>query len=174
MTATTGMTATTAGMSAAAAASRYCMPTATAASRYCMSTAAAASCYCMPTAAAAASRYCMSTTTAAACIAATAGRFTATAAIAAAAAAAKPMPTPAVAIAPAGPWAHAQEDPVIEVSRPVKPIRRAGIRRIVVIAILANRLNPDADRNLRLCRRRQGHAGEQCCSTDNRFESTHM
>jgi hypothetical protein len=83
------------------------------------------------------------------------------------------MPTPAVAITPAGPWAHAQEDPVIEISWPVIAIGRAGIRRIVIVAILASRLNPDADNNLRLSRRRQGHPREQCCRTDNRFESTH-
>ena len=123
--------------------------------------------------------------------AATAGHFTAAAAarsiatrccraaaapIASTTAINEPMPAPAVAITPAGPWAHAQEDPVIEVSRPVEPIGRAGIRRIVVIAVLANRLNTNAyaNHNLRLRRRRQGHTREQCCSTEKKLESAHV
>jgi len=37
------------------------------------------------------------------------------------------MSAPAVAIAPAGPGAHAQEDAVVEVARPVKSIGGAGV-----------------------------------------------
>src|ERR1035438_3605661 len=38
------------------------------------------------------------------------------------------MLTPAVPIAPAGPWAHAQENAVVEVARPIESHRRAFIR----------------------------------------------
>jgi hypothetical protein len=71
--------------------------------------------------------------------------------------------TPAVAIAPVGPWAHAQEDAVIEVARPIITVGRAGIGCIAVVAIGTDRLNPDANtngrntdanHNLCVCRRR--------------------
>jgi hypothetical protein len=106
---------------------------------------------------------------------ATIGRFTTAAAIAPAAAILEPMAAPAVPVTPAGPWAHSQKNTVIEVSWSVKSIRRAGIRRIVVIPVLANRLNADAHANYNLClsRWRQGHARDQCRCTDHRFESTH-
>ena len=135
-------------------------------------------------------RYRMASATCASCTAAASGRttaaaarciaarccFAAAAAIASATAVNEPMPTPAVAITPAGPGAHSQEDPVIEVSRPVKSIRRAGIRRIIVVAVFANRLNTNAyaNHNLSLCRRRQGHTREQCCSTEEKLESAHF
>jgi hypothetical protein len=45
------------------------------------------------------------------------------------------MATPAVAVAPACPGTHAQEDAAVEVTRPIKSIGRAGVRRIVVIAV---------------------------------------
>jgi hypothetical protein len=60
----------------------------------------------------------------------------------------KPVTAPAVAIAPAGPWAHAQEDSIIEISRAVETVGRAGVWRIVVIAISAHRRNADADHDL--------------------------
>ena len=78
------------------------------------------------------------------------GHGAAAAAIAPAAAIDEAMAAPAVAIAPAGPWAHAQEDAVVEVARPVKSIGRAGVGRIVVIAVGTDRLNADADYDLRL------------------------
>ena len=104
------------------------------------------------------------------------GCIAAAAAIASTTAVDEPMPTPPMTITPAGPWAHSQEDPVIEVSRPVKAIGRAGIRRIVVVAVLANWLNANAyaNHNLRLCRRRQGHPCEQCCTTEEKLESAHF
>ena len=37
------------------------------------------------------------------------------------------MAAPAVGITPAGPWAHAQEDAVVEVIRPVKALGRAAV-----------------------------------------------
>jgi len=86
------------------------------------------------------------------------------------------MSAQAVAIAPAGPWAHAEEDAVVEVPWAVKAVGRAGVRRVVVVAVLANGLNTnaDADDDLRLCCRREGQAREQCCSSDECFESTHI
>jgi len=92
------------------------------------------------------------------------GRITAAAAIAPAASFYKPMAAPAIAIAPAGPWSHAQKDAVVEVPRPVKSIRRAGVGRVVVITVLANRLNADADDELRVGGRRHGQAREQSCA----------
>jgi len=91
------------------------------------------------------------------------GRVTAAAAIAAAAPVYEPMTAPPVAISPARPWAHAQEDAVVKVSRPVKAIRRAGVGRVVVIAVRTYRLNANADANddLRLGRRRHSHARQQ-------------
>jgi hypothetical protein len=76
------------------------------------------------------------------------------------------MLTPAVAIAPAGPWAHAQENTAIKIARPVEAIGRAGVRSIVVIAVGTDRLNADADFDLRLSRWRQGHAHNQSCSSE--------
>ena len=35
---------------------------------------------------------------------------------------------PAVAIAPACPWTHAEEDPIMEVARPIVPNRGAAVR----------------------------------------------
>jgi len=68
----------------------------------------------------------------------------------------KAMSAPAVIIAPACPRPHSEEDAVVEVSRPVEAHRRAGVWRIVVIAIRAHRLDSDADRYLRVCGRRHG------------------
>jgi hypothetical protein len=76
------------------------------------------------------------------------------------------MLTPAVAIAPAGPWAHAQEDAAVKVARSVEAIGSAGVWSIVVIAVGADRLNADADFDLRLSRWRQGHAHNQSCSSE--------
>ena len=95
---------------------------------------------------------------AAACKAAATGRFAAPSTIASAAAVAEAMATPAVTIAPAGPWAHAQEDAAVKVSRPVKSIGRAGIRRIVIIAVRTDGWNADVNDELSLNNWRQGQA----------------
>jgi hypothetical protein len=58
------------------------------------------------------------------------------------------MAAPAVAVAPSGPGAHAQEDAVVEVPWPVIAIGRAGVGRVLVVAILTNRLHTNADKNL--------------------------
>ena len=105
--------------------------------------------------------------------AAVVGRISAAAAITAAAAVTKPVSAPAVAIAPTGPRAHAQEDAVVKVSWPIEAHGRTGVGRIVVIAVLANRLNTNSNYELRLCGRRHGQAREQCCSTEESFESAH-
>src|ERR1017187_2245509 len=60
------------------------------------------------------------------------------------------MASPAVVITPAGPWAHAQKDAIVEVSRPVIPHGCAGIRRISVVAVRTDGLNANADGNLRM------------------------
>jgi hypothetical protein len=76
------------------------------------------------------------------------------------------MAAPAVAVAPSSPWAHAQEDAVVEVSWPVIAVGRAGVWGVVVVAVLTNRLHTDADKNLGLSRWRQGQTGEQCRCTE--------
>ncbi len=72
------------------------------------------------------------------------------------------MLAPTVAIAPACPWAYAEEDPVIEISRPIKTHGRAAIRRIFVIAV-GTHGRIDADANFSVGRWRQGD--EQGCCT---------
>ena len=97
-------------------------------------------------------------TAAAARKAAAIGHAAATAVIASAALFGEAMAAPAVAIAPAGPRAHAQEDAVIEVSRPVKSIGRAGVWSIVVISVRASGLHAQFNDDLSLSRRRQDQA----------------
>ncbi len=80
------------------------------------------------------------------------GSATGSAVVTASAFAAEAVSAPTVAIAPSTPWAHAQEDAVVKVSRPVKSHRCAGIRRVAVVAIRTNRLNANSDINLRLGR----------------------
>jgi hypothetical protein len=75
------------------------------------------------------------------------------------------MFTPAVAVAPVRPGAHAQEDAVIEIARPIEAARRAAVRCIVVIAIGTDRLNAYADRNLCAGGWRQDQGDEQSCRT---------
>ncbi len=86
---------------------------------------------------------------AATCKIASIGRGAAAATIASAATVTEAMAAPAVAIAPAGPWAHAQEDAVVEVPRTVKANGRAGVRCIVVVAVRTDGLNADVNHNLR-------------------------
>jgi hypothetical protein len=73
------------------------------------------------------------------------------------------MATPAVTIAPVGPWAHTEEYAVVEVPWPVKAHGRTVVRRVIVVAVRANRLNADADHNLGVGCWRQGQTREQCC-----------
>ena len=94
----------------------------------------------------------------------------------------KAMSAPAVAIAPARPRPHAQEDSVVEVSRPVEANRRAGIRRVVVVAIRANRLDTDVNDDLcirsgRQCAHRSEHeqsARQHCMTGAKSLESAHV
>jgi hypothetical protein len=78
----------------------------------------------------------------------------------------KAMAAPAVAVAPSAPWAHTQEDAVVEVSRPVIAVGRAGVWRIAVVAIRTDRLSANVNNKLSLSRRRNGQARDQCCCTD--------
>ena len=76
--------------------------------------------------------------------------MSAAAVVATAAASTKAMAAPAVAVTPVGPWAYAQKDAVIKVARAVKAIGGAGVGRVVVVAVRADRLNAaNADDNLR-------------------------
>jgi hypothetical protein len=90
------------------------------------------------------------------------GCSTTSAGIPSSAAAAETMVAPAVAIAPAGPWAHSQENAVIEIAWSVEADWSTGVRRIVVVAIGANRWSTDIDDNLRPGRWRDGQGCEQC------------
>lgn len=90
------------------------------------------------------------------------GRGATSAGIPSSATAAETVVAPAVAIAPTGPWAHSQENAVIEVAWSVEAIRSACVRRIVVVAIGANRWSTDIDDNLRPGRWRDGQGCEQC------------
>jgi hypothetical protein len=74
------------------------------------------------------------------------------------------MPTPAVAISPVRPGTDAQEDTVVEITRPVIAPLCATVGRIVVIAPGTDRRsysNPDADADLCLNRRHQDQGHEQ-------------
>ena len=117
-----------------------------------------------------------SAATIAAATAIASGAIAATTAIASAATTVKAMAAPAVSIAPVGPGAHAQEDSVVEISRSVKSHRRAGVGRIVIVAVRTDGLSTDIDDNLRPGRWRQAKAQtcEQCCSTEKSFESAHI
>ena len=76
------------------------------------------------------------------------------------------MATPAVVIAPASPWAHAQEDSVVEIARPVETNRCAGVWGIVVVAVGTNGWNTYVNRNLRISLWHQCQGPEQRCSTE--------
>ena len=91
------------------------------------------------------------------------GSIAATTVVASAALTAEAVLTPAVSVTPARPRAHAQEDAVVEIPWPVETHGRALVWRIVVVAVRANRLNPDAYGNLCLRRWRHGQAGNQYC-----------
>lgn len=93
--------------------------------------------------------------------------------VAAAALAMEAILAPAVGVTPAGPGAHAQEEAVVEVSRPVKTLGRAAVGWSFVIAPLTsgwfadfNGWNADLYANLRANRWRQGQARKQCCRAE--------
>jgi hypothetical protein len=123
-------------------------------------------------------RRCGAVAASAACSAASAvaaiGNVTRSAAVAASAFTAEAMPAPAVAIAPAAPGAHAKEDAVVEISRPVITHGRALVWCVTVVAVCTTRLNADVNGKLRLCCRRQGQPHEQCGATEENFESAHV
>ena len=78
----------------------------------------------------------------------------------------KAMASPTVVISPAGPWAHAQKDAVVEVARPVITNRGTGIRCIAVVAVRTDGWRTTyADGNLRIRFWRQGQGRKQSCST---------
>jgi hypothetical protein len=104
----------------------------------------------------------------------TSRRRSAATVIASSAAVHEAMTAPAVAVAPSGPGAHAQEDAIVEISRPVEAAGRARVRRIVVVTPRANRLNANVDHHLCLGCWRQGQAREQCCTTEENLESAHI
>jgi len=174
-TAATGMSTTTAarphsaaaaGMSTAATATRWCSMSTTTATRWCsMSAAASSHAATSPHPTASSHSAAGPHSTAATGKAAVIGSITAAAAIVSSAPFTEAMPAPAVAITPAGPGAHAQEDAVVEVARPVKSHGRAGVGRVVVVSIGTNRwyAQVDADGNLRVSRWRQGQTREQRC-----------
>src|ERR1700684_872902 len=83
----------------------------------------------------------------------TISRKTTAAVVPSAAAAVEAMFAPTVAVTPTGPRAHAQEDTVVEIARPIKADRRAGVRRIVIITVGTHRLDTDANANLCVSRR---------------------
>jgi hypothetical protein len=87
---------------------------------------------------------------------------------------AETMAAPAVAVAPACPGTHAQEDAAVEVPRPVKAIGRAGVRRIVVIAVRTYGWSVDVNNNLSLSHWHQDKARQQRCSSEKSFESSHI
>jgi hypothetical protein len=71
------------------------------------------------------------------------------------------MCAPAVAVAPTCPRSHAQEDAVIEISRPVEAHGGTLVRSVVVVAVGTNWLNAHAYINLRASRWRHGQGREQ-------------
>jgi len=168
----TCVTTTTSCMSAA---SGCVTATATARRGYCMSAASTRGCHCVTTTATTA-RGCYSATTATAASKRCATTTASTAAhVATASTAAKAMPAPAVAVAPVSPWTYAQEDAIVKIARAEVAIGRAGVGRIVVIAIRAYRrrtANPDYE--LCLSGWHEGQGTEQCCSTQKNFESAHL
>ena len=94
------------------------------------------------------------------------GLITAASVVAASAIVMETTLAPAVGVSPAGPGAHAQEDAVVEVRRPIKALGRAAVRWGFIIAPLADGWFADFDGNLRANRWRQGQARKQCCHTE--------
>jgi hypothetical protein len=84
--------------------------------------------------------------------------------ISSASATAEAMIAPTMAIAPACPRPDAEENSVIEITRPVETHRCASIRRIVVVAVFADR-RIDADDDLCAPAGHDGHRRQQNCCT---------
>lgn len=88
------------------------------------------------------------------------------------------MVSPTMAIAPARPWAHAEEDTVVEVAGAVKSDWRAGVGCVVVVAVSAHGLNAQIEDNLGVRCRCQSHDSEQRGRDKSRskqcFECTHF
>ena len=77
------------------------------------------------------------------------------------------MFAPAVTITPAGPWAHAQEDAVVEVIRPVKAPGGASIGRFFVVApMTSDWWFADFNDNLRANLWHKCQARKQCCRAE--------
>jgi hypothetical protein len=83
------------------------------------------------------------------------------------------MFAPAVTIPPTGPWAHTQEDAVVEVILPVKSPGSASVWPSFVVAPLADwwfadfdGWNAYLDGNLCASRWRHGQARKQCCRAE--------
>lgn len=105
------------------------------------------------------------------------GRIAAITVVAASACSDEAMMTPAMGVAPASPWAHAQENAVVEVSWAVEANRRAGVRRVVVVAVGTDGWNADVNDDLPLSDRRDrrhSQAREQRRSAEQSFNSTHI
>jgi hypothetical protein len=83
--------------------------------------------------------------------------------IASSAIAMEAMVSPAVAIAPTGPWAHAHEDAVVEITRPVISHWSARVWLIAVVTVRTDGLNTDVHRNLRTSRWRKSQTAKQRC-----------
>jgi hypothetical protein len=90
------------------------------------------------------------------------GRKATSAGISSSAAINEAMTAPTMAVAPAGPWAHAEEDAVVEIAWSVEPDGCARIGSVIVVAVGANRLNTDVDDDLRVSDGHHGHGSEQC------------
>jgi hypothetical protein len=101
------------------------------------------------------------------------GLIAAASVIAAVAIIVKAMISPAVTVAPTGPGTHAKEDPVEEVSFVVKAHRSAGVGWSFIVAVRADRWSTHFDVDLCFRRRHQNQAREQCCCTEEDFESAH-
>jgi hypothetical protein len=138
----------------------------------------------MTTTAAATTEATAAATTEAAAAATTTAKTTA-AMIASATRTAEAMTAPAVAVAPVKPWAYTQEDAVVEIARSVKSVRRAVIRRVVIVAIFTNWRRTDfnanlwtadvnANANLRLGRWHKSQCRNQCSCAQETFKSTHF
>ena len=71
------------------------------------------------------------------------------------------MSAPAVRVAPVGPGTYTEEDAVIEIARAVVANRGAGVGRVVVVAVGANRgRSTDVDGDLRIGLWRRDQKGE--------------
>jgi hypothetical protein len=95
----------------------------------------------------------------------TIGRSTTSTVVPSSSSTAEAMTAPAMAVAPAGPWAHAQEDAVVEITWSVKAIRRACVWGIVVVAVSAAGWDTDVNNDLSVGCWHQGQRRKQRCST---------